>query len=182
MAPRFLKKSVPIFEWMAVLLNLGFTILFQIGNSWSFLLGVLGPLILGALSLKRKLFADVLLQFAYCGLAVYGYFQSIQIPSFQESIQLHFVGVACSILVGLLMGLFFKMKTSAALPLMDSLITAFSLWATIILMSGFESAWLYFIFINLISVVLFYKRNLKVISLLFVVYTLLAIQGYFHIL
>jgi nicotinamide mononucleotide transporter len=176
------KNAIPILEWLAVLFNLGFTILFQQGNSWSFLFGILGPLLLALLSWQRKLFADVLLQASYCGLAAYGYFQSIQAPSLHEYKELHFIGISCSLILGLILGYFFKSKTTAALPYLDSLITSFSLWATIILMSGLESAWLYFIFINLVSVVLFYKRKLMIIALLFVVYALLAIQGYFHIL
>jgi nicotinamide mononucleotide transporter len=62
------------------------------------------------------------------------------------------------------------------------MITSFSLWATLLLMSGFQSAWLYFIVINMVSVFLFYKRNLKVISLLFVLYAMLAVQGYFKLM
>jgi nicotinamide mononucleotide transporter len=176
------KNVILILEWLAVLFNLGFTILFQMGNSWSFLLGVVGPLLLALLSWQRKLFADVLLQFTYCGLAIYGYFQFVQAPAFHESKELHGMGISGSLVIGLVLGYYFKSKTTAALPYLDSLITSFSLWATAILMSGLESAWLYFIFINLISVVLFYKRKLNIIALLFLIYTFLALQGYFHLL
>jgi nicotinamide mononucleotide transporter len=136
---------------------------------------------LGLLSYKRKLFADVLLQLAYCLLAVYGYYQFASIPSMTESVFLHLLGALIALGLGLVMGIYLKKKTSAALPMLDSMITSFSLWATLILMSGFQSAWLYFIFINLVSVVLFYKRDLKVIALLYVLYSILAIQGYFKL-
>ena len=175
------KKYFHVLEWSAVLLNIGFTLLFQFNNPWSFVLGIVGPILLAILSFQRHLFADVFLQMAYSALAVYGYFQFIQTPSLHESSLLHTMGISASLIIGILAGIFLKRNTSAALPLLDALITAFSLWATIILMSGWESAWLYFIFINLTSVALFFKRGLKIIGFLFILYTLLAIQGYFHI-
>ena len=176
------KNKLFLIEWLAVILNIGFTILFQLKNPWAFVLGIAGPLLLGLLSYERKLFADVLLQMAYCLLAIYGYYQFATIPIITESVFLHLLGVLVSLGLGFVMGLYLKKKTSAALPMLDSMITTFSLWATLLLMSGLQSAWLYFIVINVVSVVLFYKRNLKVISLLFVLYAILAVQGYFKLL
>lgn len=170
-----------ILEWLAVLLNIGFTVLFQLNNPWSFVLGIAGPILLAMLSFQRHLFADVFLQLAYGALAVYGYLQFVQTPTLHESGLFHIAGISASLIIGILAGILLKRNTTAALPLLDALITAFSLWATIILMSGWESAWLYFIFINLTSVVLFFNRGLKIIGFLFILYTLLAIQGYFHI-
>ena len=175
------KALYAILEWLAVILNIGFTILFQQDNPLAFALGVAGPLLLGILSYHRKLFADVLLQLAYSFLAIYGYYQYSTIPALNESNLLHLSGILISLGLGLGLGILLKKKSHAALPIMDSLITTFSLWATLILMSGFQSAWLYFIFINLVSVVLFYKRDLKVIALLYVLYSLLAMQGYFKL-
>jgi nicotinamide mononucleotide transporter len=178
----FIKKNnFLIIEWLAVILNLGFTVLFQQGNPWAFAMGVAGPLLLGYLSYQRKLFADVSLQLAYTILAIYGYYQFATIPALSESNLVHLIGIMMSLMIGLVLGILLKQKSHAALPIMDSLITTFSLWATLILMSEFQSAWLYFIFINLISIVLFYKRDLKVIALLYVLYSILAIQGFFKL-
>ena len=180
--PKVIKKNkLFLIEWLAIILNIGFTILFQLENPWAFVLGIAGPLLLGLLSYERKLFADVLLQMAYCLLAIYGYYQFATIPIITESVFLHLLGVLVSLGLVFVMGLYLKKKTSAALPMLDSMITTFSLWATLLLMSGLQSAWLYFIVINVVSVVLFYKRNLKVISLLFVLYAILAVQGYFKL-
>jgi nicotinamide mononucleotide transporter len=180
--PKVIKKNkLFLIEWLAIILNIGFTILFQLENPWAFVLGIAGPLLLGLLSYERKLFADVLLQMAYCLLAIYGYYQFATIPIITESVFLHLLGVLVSLGLGFVLGLYLKKKTSAALPMLDSMITSFSLWAKLLLMSGLQSAWLYFIVINVVSVVLFYKRNLKVISLLFVLYAILAVQGYFKL-
>lgn len=170
-----------IIEWLAVLLNLGFTVLFQLENQWAFVCGILGPLLLSVLSFKRKLFADVLLQWIYAVLALYGYFQHFSGTAWTESPWLHGLGIAVGLAGGWTMGFVLQTKTTAALPYLDAIITTFSLWATVLLMNGFESAWLYFIFINIISSFMFYRRNLRWIGLLFVLYTVLAIQGYFHI-
>lgn len=170
-----------LFEWLTVLLNLGFTVLFQLENQWAFVCGILGPLLLSVLSFKRKLFADVFLQLVYTGLAIYGYFQHLEWAVWPERNFLHVMGISVAIGFGCAMGYALKTKTSAALPYLDALITTFSLWATILLMNGFESAWLYFIVINIVSSFMYYWRNLKWIGLLFVLYTVLAIQGYFHI-
>lgn len=180
--PKVIKKNkLFLIEWLAIILNIGFTILFQLENPWAFVLGIAGPLLLGLLSYERKLFADVLLQMAYCLLAIYGYYQFATIPIITESVFLHLLGVLVSLGLGFVMGIYLKKKTGAALPMLDSMITSFSLWATLLLMSGLQSAWLYFIVINMVSVALFYKRNLKIISLLFVLYAILAVQGYFKL-
>ncbi|MBM3428415.1 MAG: nicotinamide mononucleotide transporter [Bacteroidetes bacterium] len=179
--PEFKYSRSTLIEWLAVLLNLGFTILFQFKSPWAFACGVLGPLLLGLLSYKRKLFADVFLQLVYTGLAIYGYFQHFEWAVWPERSFLHVMGISVAIGFGWAMGYALKTKTSAALPYLDALITTFSLWATVLLMNGFESAWLYFIFINIVSSFMFYRRDLRWIGLLFVLYTVLAIQGYFHI-
>jgi nicotinamide mononucleotide transporter len=82
------------------------------------------------------------------------------------------------ILLSLTAGYGLKKYSDAALPWLDSFTTVFSIIATALMVSLFPENWLYWIAIDAVSVYLYLKRGLKITALLFVFYTLLAINGY----
>ncbi len=170
-----------ILEWLAVTLNLGFTFLYIQENNWAFLLGILGPLSIAVLSYNNRLIADTILQIIYIMLAIWG---AIQLSQDWHTIEIsffsHVLGSIVAIIIALMLGSILKNKTSAALPYWDSLITTFSVWATILMMMGCSENWLYFIFIDLFCIALFWLRGLKVLSILYFVYFLMALEGYFQ--
>jgi nicotinamide mononucleotide transporter len=175
------KKVILATEWLAVISNLAFTFLYIQENEAAFVFGILGPLFIAILSWKRKLFADVGLQVVYVLLTLWGMmylgaeWKIKPISNFQ-----HLGGIISCMSLGTLIGLVLKKKSTAVLPVADSLITAFSIWATALMMMGCHENWLYFMVIDLACIFLFWNRNLKLIAGLYLVYLILAIEGYFQ--
>ncbi|MEN9333111.1 MAG: hypothetical protein RLY35_291 [Bacteroidota bacterium] len=175
------KKLLIAIEWLAVISNLAFTYLYIQKTEAAFLFGILGPLFIALLSWKRKLFADVGLQMIYVILTLWGMvYLGPQWVSHTINLIQHLLGIFCCLLLGSMVGLILKKKSSAALPFADSLITAFSIWATALMMMGCHENWLYFMVIDLACVFLFWSRRLPLISALYLVYLMLALEGYFQ--
>jgi nicotinamide mononucleotide transporter len=150
-------------------------------NEAAFVFGILGPMFIAILSWKRKLFADVGLQMVYVLLTLWGMmylgseWEIKPVSNFQ-----HLVGIISCLSFGILLGLVLKKKSTAELPIADSLITAFSIWATALMMLGCRENWLYFMIIDLACIFLFWNRNLRLLSGLYLVYLILALAGYFQ--
>jgi nicotinamide mononucleotide transporter len=85
-------------------------------------------------------------------------------------------GIAVTFLAGWLM----KNHTSAKLPYWDAFTTAFALIATWIMVNYIHENWLYWIVIDAVSIWLYAKRKMFIGSALFVLYLLMAIDGYFE--
>ncbi len=175
------KNLMLAIEWFAVISNLAFTFLYIQQNEAAFVFGIFGPLLIAFLSWRRKLFADVGLQVVYVLLTLWGLmylgaeWEMKSISNFQ-----HLVGIIACLSLGSLLGLVLKKKSTAELPLADSLITAFSIWATALMMVGCHENWLYFMVIDLACIFLFWNRNLKLLAGLYLVYLILAVEGYFQ--
>jgi nicotinamide mononucleotide transporter len=171
-----------ILETVTILCNLGFTYLYIQKSSLAFILGIVGPLLLGYLSWHRKLLADVLLQCFYVLITIWGFLNlNTTWETTSVSTYKHLIGMSVSLIAGILLGWGLKKNTKAALPYFDSLITTFSIWSTILMMYGCEENWVYFIFINFLCVFLFLKRKLYGIAFLYFVYFYLACEGYFKL-
>ncbi len=175
------KNLIVAIEWLAVISNLAFTYLYIQKNEAAFVFGIFGPLFIAILSWKRRLFADVGLQMVYVLLTLWGMmylgseWEMKPISNFQ-----HLVGIISCMSLGTLLGMVLKKKSTAELPLADSLITVFSIWATVLMMMGCHENWLYFMVIDLACIFLFWNRNLKLLAGLYLVYLILAVEGYFQ--
>jgi nicotinamide mononucleotide transporter len=168
-------------EWLAVISNLAFTFLYIQQNEVAFVFGIIGPLFIAILSWKRKLFADVGLQMIYVMLTIWGmFYMGAQWEIKPITNVQHLVGIVSCFSFGTILGLVLKKKSMAELPLADSLITAFSIWATALMMMGCRENWLYFMVIDLACIFLFWNRNLRLLSGLYLVYLILALEGYFQ--
>lgn len=169
-------------EWSAIVANLGFTLLYIQQSNTAFLLGIIGPFLLGILSWDRKLYADVALQLFYILITVWGWlYLKTTWHETNISILEHLIAISSFLLVALITGYWLRKKTKAALPYLDSLVTSFSILATILMMNGCRANWLYFIIINLTCIFLFANRKLYGISFLYFLYLLLAVEGYFEL-
>ena len=77
------------------------------------------------------------------------------------------------------MGFYFATYTNAKMPIVDSFTTVFSIFATYMVAKKILGNWLYWIVIDMVSVYLYFSRDLHLTSLLFMAYTIIAIFGYF---
>jgi nicotinamide mononucleotide transporter len=77
------------------------------------------------------------------------------------------------------LGVLLMRKTNAMMPYLDSLITALGIAGTWLMMYQVHACWLYLLVVNLLSIFLFYSRRLYAATLMFVLYFILSIDGYF---
>jgi len=130
-----------------------------------------------------QLYPETGLQVFYLLMAFYGYHQwnkndsTLKIQQWTTTKHLLILLIGASLTF--LMGFYFTIYTNAAMPLVDSFTTVFSVFATYMVTKKVLGNWLYWIVIDIVSVYLYFSRDLHLTSLLFIMYTVIAIFGYF---
>ena len=66
------------------------------------------------------------------------------------------------------------------MPLLDAFTTVFSVIATLMVIKKILENWLYFIAIDIASIYLYYSRDLNQTAILFILYSIIAIIGYYN--
>jgi nicotinamide mononucleotide transporter len=89
------------------------------------------------------------------------------------------VGTLICGILSLMMAYYFDRYTTAALPWLDAPITVFSIWATWLVIKKKLENWLFWVLIDALAIYLYYKRNLHLTALLYAMYTILAVVGYY---
>ncbi|WP_281613670.1 nicotinamide riboside transporter PnuC [Flammeovirga sp. SubArs3] len=174
-------------ELIAVIFSITFTVLAIKENIWCWAASTISVSIYMYLCITAKLYAETGLQIFYLIMNVVGFYQWKFKRKDQEILQLsewslktHFIlfiigGIGIYILASGLLK-----YTDAALPFVDSFTTVFSIIATFMVTRKIVSNWLYWIVIDAISVYMYYIKGFQLTSFLFIVYTLLAVWGYYQ--
>jgi len=124
----------------------------------------------------------------YLIMAIYGWMQwtanktleqddSLSIVSW--SLKTHLILILFLSLGVLLTGLLLSNYTTQDFAYLDSFTTIFALVATFMVTKKVLENWLYWIVIDLASVYLFYSKGLVLTSVLFSIYVILAVVGWF---
>lgn len=167
-------------EVLAVISSLLYTILLSYESIWSWLFAILASIFFSILCFRRKIYAELALQGFYFATAVYGYLnwgaEFKTLPPLDLNIHLYII--AASILLIGISGYALSHFTDSKLPYLDSFTTISSIAATILMVNFYPENWIYWIVIDTVSIWLYYQRGLKLSALLFLIYTLLSINGY----
>jgi nicotinamide mononucleotide transporter len=155
-------------------------------NLWNFPVGILNSVILGLVFFQQRLFADASLQIVFIAFAMMGWWQWLRhryaqesSPVFQTTLreQLTLMGVALIMTLALwqiLVGL------KGAAPPIDALITALSLCAQWQLNRRQTSSWAWWIVVDVISIPLYWSRDLPLIAALYAIFLLICLKGWWH--
>lgn len=135
----------------------------------------------GALFYSVNLYADVMLQVFFVATSIIGWYnwratvgtESKPITITEPSRLLVYLGAAVS--SALLYGLVLHMFTDAWAPFIDSMVLTFSIMAQFLLMQRKLENWYVWIFVNILSVPLYFSRELYVTSALYSVFLVHAI-------
>jgi len=155
-------------------------------NVWNFPAGILNSAILGLVFLQQRLFADASLQIVFVVLSMMGWWQwwhhrhaRESSPVFQTSLreQLQLVGIGF-VLTLTLWKILVLLKGAA--PPIDALITALSLCAQWQLNRRQTSNWAWWIVVDMISIPLYWTRDLPLIAALYVIFLLICVKGWWH--
>ena len=134
-----------------------------------------------------KFYADMSLQFYYIAMSIAGWYwwikggkegSELSISKLRKEI--FFKLILTSFLFFTVISYILVNYTDAPLPYWDALTTALSIVATWMLVKKILEQWILWVIIDLISMVLYLYKGLYPTSILFFVYSILAIFGYFQ--
>ncbi|MDX2001439.1 MAG: nicotinamide riboside transporter PnuC [Chitinophagales bacterium] len=180
----FSKQLLPrnlVLEILAVVSSALYTLLITYGSIWCWPFALLGSALFMYLVWNKRLYAETCLHTFYFLIGIYGWLSWGQAGTFSVSSlgltnNMYIIGLG--VIVALGVGFLFKRYTQAAWPFVDSFTAVFSIIATFMMIAMLLENWLYFIVVDAVSIALYASRKLYLSSLLYVVYTLLAINGF----
>lgn len=134
-----------------------------------------------------KFYADMALQIYYVLVSLYGWYHWLkgtsgekeQLPVTQTPRKLWLPISAASLIFFFFIVFVLKNYTDSPVPVGDSLTTALSLVATWMLARKYIEHWIIWVFVDFLSAVLYAFKNLWPTVILFVVYTIMAVVGYY---
>ncbi|MBT7896426.1 MAG: nicotinamide mononucleotide transporter [Flavobacteriales bacterium] len=171
-----------LFEILAVLFSIIYVTLAAKESIWCWAAALISVSIYIYICFQAQLYAETGLQVFYFIMAIYGYFswsKSNSLLKINElAIRHHILIMILGSLLTFLLGFYLSTYTDTQLPIVDSFTTVFSIIATYMVVKKILSNWLYFIIIDTVSIYLYFSRDLHLTALLFSVYTIIAIIGY----
>ena len=176
-----LKFNWSIIESLAVFFSLLYVILATKENIWCWGAALISVSLYIYICYTAKLYPETGLQIFYLIMAIIGYFtwnkkSKEEIKEWSEF--KHLIIIILGALFSFIMGFYFFTYTESAMPIIDSITTTFSIIATYMVVKKVLGNWLYWIVIDLLSVYMYFHRDLHLTSLLFIAYTTIAVYGY----
>lgn len=162
---------------------MAYTILITYNSVWCWFFAFFSGLLFLILCYQKKIYAEVALQGFYVFMAIYGFLnwgEGLSESPEPLSYTSHLMIIGGAGLIVFVSGISLKNLSNSQLPFLDSFTTVFSLVATALMVLLYRENWLYWIVIDAVSIALYYRRGLKLSAILFAIYTLLAINGYFQ--
>ena len=182
-------EAMTTLEIIAVVLALVYVVLAAREHiaCWPAALG--SSLIYLYLLLQADLYLESGLQIFYALMAVVGWWAWTHTPASQDAEtrpvtmmtgREHLLSLLMGASFTLGMGYYFSTYTEAAMPYWDAFTTGFALLTTYwVTMKKLEN-WLYWVVIDAVSIYLYFSRELYLSGVLFLVYTIIAVVGYFQ--
>lgn len=172
-----------LLEWGAVLFNVLYVILAARRHVACWPVGMIGVFLAFFVYISARLYSDATLQVVYFGLSIYGWWHwtrsaNSMVSGVKRMVPgLHVRILVVGLLAGLAMGWFWAFF-QAALPYIDGLTTSFSLLTTWLVAQRYLENWLYWIVIDIVCIGVYADREIDAFVYLFIIYTLLAIWGW----
>jgi len=98
----------------------------------------------------------------------------------RKSWKFHIGFIASGITITLIIGFFLSQSPDTRLPYLDSLVTVFSVMITVLMARKVLESWLYWIVIDSLAIILYWKTGFYVTIIMFMVYLVAATYGYIN--
>lgn len=174
-----------LIEVTAVLLNLAYLILLMQEKIACWFFGVLGSILSIYLFYCTGLYSESILYVFYVIIGIYGYQLWQNKKNKQEELKVktlsrkvHLLILSLGLVAALIVGYLFDQNTDAVNPYLDASTTIFSFIASFLEAKKILSSWLFWLFINGATVILYLQQDLHYYLLLTVVYFGFSIIGY----
>ena len=171
-------------ELVGVVLAIGYLVLAIRQNIWCWFCAALSTAIYVVLFAQANLYMESLLNVFYFGMAIYGWrvwshagADLYELPVARWPLNTHIVALSVIAALSLTTGFLLERQTDAAFPYIDSLTTYSAIWATFLVARKVLENWWYWLVIDLISILIYWSRDLELTAFLFVVYVILIPFG-----
>jgi len=135
---------------------------------------------------QARLYAEISLQWYYLVMSVYGWIfwskktNNHSLPITKTTTKMWLVILSIFPIVWLGMAFLLKKYSNTDVPFIDSFLTTLSFVATYLLARKKIENWILWIFVDFLSIGLYFYKHLYATIILFVILTILAIFGYFE--
>ncbi len=179
--------SLLTLEALAVVLALAYLLLAARENSWCWLCAFISSALYVEILWDVSLLMESVLSIFYVVMAVVGWYEwkrggsshhGVQIVSLQWWHHLVLFGIA--LLLAAVNGWLLGLYTSAAAPFIDSFVSWGSVITTVLVVRKVLENWLYWLLIDGLSAYLYIDRGLYLTALLFGLYLVIVVFGYFQ--
>ncbi|MGB0895011.1 MAG: nicotinamide riboside transporter PnuC [Parashewanella sp.] len=176
-------------EALSVVLALAYLILAMKQSIWCWPAAFISSAIYVVIFWQVSLLMEAVLSAYYVAMAIYGYWMwtkgsqdssgnSIGVKVTSWSATAHVKIIVAMTILSLGIGYFMATNTSASFPYLDAATTCFAIMTTYLVAKKVLENWIYWIFINSVSIYLYSSKGLMLTSTLFVLYVILAFIGY----
>ncbi|NQY36415.1 MAG: nicotinamide mononucleotide transporter [Alteromonadaceae bacterium] len=183
--------TLPLLELIAVVTALLYVVLAAKANIWCWPAALISTLLFTVIFYEVYLWMDSLLQIYYMVMAVYGWYswRNSRKLSFQNTqvieitrwpVNKHIKIIVLLGCISIVLGWLMSNYTVAHFPYFDSATTVFAVFTTYLVVIKVLENWLYWIVIDLVSIYLYIEKDLTPTAVLFGLYVVLAIYGYFQ--
>ncbi len=172
-------------EILAVVFGIAYVLLAAKESLWTWLFAFLSTIIYTVLFWEGALLSSSLLNFYYMGMAVYGFLlwrsggeQGEELAVSQWSVKKNVMIILSGIVLTLLLGTLSHKFTEANFPYIDTFVMVFSVIATWMLAKKVLENWLYWMVVDSVAIVLYWKSGYLATIILFMLYVVLAVYAY----
>lgn len=176
--------SSSLWEWLAVLSSIIYVILAAKKKMLCWLFAIITSALYFYICFVSQLYVETILQVFYLSMAIFGWHSWRKSKDIigdikKWGVSKHLINLSFSALLSLLLGLVFDHFTDHPSPYIDAFTTCFSIAATYMVTQKIIENWLYWIVIDVISIYLYTSRGLQLTAVLFMLFAILAVVGYF---
>ena len=177
--------AIPALEWLAVVLALAYLLLAVRQNPWCWACAVASAAIYLVLFARGGLVMQAALQVFYVGMAVYGWrawrsgAAGAALPVSRWSRGRHALGISLVFAATFVNAWLIGGATGGWVPYVDSFVAWASVLATWLVARKVLENWLYWIVVDAVAVALYWSQGFHATAVLFVVYVVIAVRGYF---
>ena len=174
-------------EIIGAVIGLLFLYLEYNANRWLWPVGVIMPIIYIWIFYHSKFYADMTVNIYYLFVSIYGWFywwrggtddkEELPITKTDKRYYLPLIGI--TLLLFVVIALILIRFTDSPVPYGDSFTTALSIIGMWLLAKKYIEQWWVWLVVNIVSCILYIYKDLKITAMLFAIYALISLFGYF---
>jgi len=153
-------------------------------NIWCWFFAAISTTIYVLIFIDVRLYMEAVLNGFYLCMAIYGWYTWRQgrhgesaLPVTSWAPEIHLQAIAIIAVVAVINGYLLDNWTNAAFPYVDSMTTWAAIWATFLVARKVLENWWYWLVIDIVSVWIYWQRDLQLTALLFVIYVFMIPFG-----